>query len=149
MNKNDIMKYVLIAGAVYLVYRYLGAQAVQKDIASGEQTTPPTPGTGTKEITDGQTDAGDIAQSLVAAMQAAGYDPQGSYNGYEWNWFWQRSTPYNGSNIGPTELGISDTDKVYLTDAVAAIRKTLTGVSGLARLESLMASPKMMSAWGM
>ncbi len=43
MDKNQIIKWVLIAGAAYLVYRYLQNLQTQKAIASGEQTTQPTP----------------------------------------------------------------------------------------------------------
>jgi hypothetical protein len=81
---------------------------------------------------------------------AANYDPTAAYNGYQWGWFWQRASLYNGVDIGPTEIGVSDTATVYLADAVTAIRKILAGVSGLGDLEALMAAmPRLQSAWKM
>ena len=45
MNKNDIIKWVLIAGAAYLVYRYLTAQTSATPAVAA--------GTAPKEITAG------------------------------------------------------------------------------------------------
>lgn len=159
MNKNDLMKWLLIAGAVYLGYRYLQSSGLLAKILPGAQpgaqpdaavlpsaaspvivATPP-------QIAAPVATTPTVAQALTAAMRTQGYDPQAAYNGFEWNWFWQRTPFYNGVDIGPTELGIGNTDKVYMSDAVVAIRKIVTGVQGLGLLESLVATPRMLSAW--
>ena len=154
MDNNAIIKWVLIAGAAYLVYRYLDAQGFLGTAApalpapdTNQTVTPPA------QITDGSTttqtspppSSSAITQSLKTAMTANGFDPNGQYGGYEWAWFWQRSSLYNGKDIGPTELGISDTAKASLSSAVAAIEKILS--PGLAGLQALMADRRMMSAW--
>ena len=155
MDKNTIIKWVLIGGAAYLVYRYLDAQGYFGAAAPalptpqpGQTVAPPA------QITDGSIPVTQtappptgsaIVQSLKAAMAANGYDPNGQYGGYEWAWFWQRASLYNGKDIGPTELGISDTAKAYLSSAVTAIEKVLS--PGLAGLQALMADRRMMSAW--
>ena len=153
MDKNAIIKWVLIAGAAYLVYRYLdtsGFFGTATPVLPAPQpgTTPPA------QITDGSTTAqtvtpppssSEITQSLKTAMTANGFDPNGQYGGYEWAWFWQRASLYNGKDIGPTELGIADTDKASLAAAVAAIQNVLS--PGLAGLAALMADRRMLSAW--
>jgi hypothetical protein len=122
---KDILKWVLIAGAAYLVYRYLtqmSASATQQTTAALPDTTATADTTATTTTTPVTTVAKPettaatptVAQSWVAVMQTLGYDPQGSYNGYEWNYFWERTSIYNGTVIGPAEMGIGDTDKVPL-----------------------------------
>jgi hypothetical protein len=171
VNKSDIMKWLLIAGAAYLVYRYLQQSGVfgkpQVAAGAGDGSQPDT-GVGTgaaKQIeppastaTVAQTPT--IAQALTAAMKSTNYDPYADYNGYEWGWFWERTALYNGVPIGPTELGISDTTKVPMSEAVNAIRKILAGVAGLDTvgdtagvnlgvLNAMMSTPRMISAWSM
>jgi hypothetical protein len=152
MDKNAIIKWVLIAGAAYLVYRYLDAQGFFGTAAPALPTPQPGQTVAQAQITDGSTTAqappptsSAIVESLKAAMTANGYDSTGQYGGYEWAWFWQRASLYNGKDIGPTELGISDTDKVFLASAVPAIEKVLS--PGLAGLAAMMADRRMLSAW--
>ncbi len=160
---KDILKWVLIAGAAYLVYRYLtqmSASSTQQataalpdttttagtTVSTTTTTTPTTPVT-TVATPETTTATPTVAQSLITVMQNLGYDPQGTYNGYEWNYFWERTSIYNGIVIGPTEMGIGDTDRVPLSAAVAAIHKILSGVQGLSNLP--LPSHQMISAWSM
>jgi hypothetical protein len=152
---KDLLKWVLIAGAAYLVYRYLSqmaSSATQQATAALPDTTGTTvpaatvvvePGTEPVTVAASPT----VAQSLSTVMRQLGYDPQGSYTGYEWAYFWERTPIYNGTAIGPTELGIGESEKAPLSVAVAAIRKILSGVAGLSRLP--FPSHQMMSAWSM
>ena len=130
MNKEDIFKYVLIAGAAYLVYRYLSQSGLFTGLTAQPAVVVPST-TETKQITAAKTTP-DVAQSLITAAKAANYDPNGLFNGYQWNYFWQRASMYNGVDIGPTELGISDTATVPLSEAVTAVNKILsTGMKDL------------------
>jgi hypothetical protein len=156
MDKNAIIKWVLIAGAAYLVYRYLDSSGFFGTATTDLPATQPNQTVVPAQITDGSATtqtattaptSSEITESLKAAMTANGFDPVEQYGGYEWAWFWQRASLYNGKDIGPTELGISDTEKVYLASAVSAIEKVLS--PGLAGLEALMADRRMMSAWTM
>ena len=161
MNKNDIIKWVLIAGAAYLVYRYLTAQTAAAPAATAGATPKEiTAGAGAGTGSGAGTGAGasntastpTIAQALVAAATKLGYDPNADYNGYEWGYFWQRTPIYNGKDIGPTELGLSDTGKAPLSVAVAAVGKILSGVAGidgLSRLQQAFGAYTPVSGWSM
>jgi hypothetical protein len=166
VNKGDVMKWLLIAGAAYLVYRYLqqsgffttaaapavgapGTDAAAADAAARAAAAAAAGGNAADQVVAAAAATPTIAQALAASVQAANYDPYASYNGFQWNWFWQRTPLYNGVDIGPTELGISDTATVPLAAAVTAIRSILGGVAGLASLQTLLASPRMLSAWSM
>jgi hypothetical protein len=157
MDKNSLIKWALIAGAAYLLYRYavaqgwLGAAPAAGQIPEGTApgaTTTPAPATTETTVAPSTTPAVDaISQSLVAAMQANGLDPAAQYGGYEWGWIWQRAALNNGKPFGPTEMGISDTDKAGLAEAAAAIRATYG--SGMGKLLLMPASPAFASAWRM
>jgi hypothetical protein len=148
MNKEDIFKYVLIAGAAYLVYRYLSQSGLFTSLTAQPAAALPAAATVVvPQITAAKTTP-DVAQSLITAAKAANYDPNGLYNGYQWNYFWQRAALYNGVDIGPTELGISETSTVPLSEAVKAVNTILaTGMKGLdfSRLAQLLPA----SSWSM
>jgi hypothetical protein len=157
VNKNDIIKWVLIAGAAYLVYRYLDSAGYFGTAATALPASQPA--VAPAQITDGSTattqtvtaqaapstDA--IAQALIASIQAANMDPSGSYNGYQWSWFYQRTPLYKNEVIGPTDMQLGQTETVPLAAAAAKIRAFLApGISGLS---ALMASQRFASAWTM
>jgi len=158
VNKNNVIKWVLIAGAAYLVYRYLQSSGIlggkALPAAEPEQEPAPTPAPATSvapstTVAASTTSAASISQSLTAAMQEAGYDPNAEYDGYQWAWFWQHSSLYNGAPLGPTELGIGQQEKVLMPVAVEAVGRALSGLHGLEMLRNLMATPRMLSAWTM
>ena len=154
MDKTSIIKWVLIAGAAYLVYRYLDTQGF---FGSATPALPaPQPATGAATTTTAQVQApapatapsvDAISQALSAAIRAASMDPSGSYDGYQWAWFWGHTPLFKNETMGPTELQMGQTETVPLASAAAKIRAILS--PGMAGLQALMADRRLMSAWAM
>ena len=129
---KGVIKIVLIAGAAYLVYKYAesaGWLGVATPALPGVVTPPANQIAATHPV-----DPSVIVQALRAAATANGMSADNNFGGYEWGWIWQRSSLYNGSPIGPAELGISDTEKVPIARAVSAIQAILPPVAGLGNL---------------
>jgi hypothetical protein len=153
MDKNSLIKWALIAGAAYLVYRYLVASGYLGGTAAPE-VLPLTPGAQPPATAQAATplvvlSEAQITQALSDAISYNGDDPAAAYNGYQWAWFFARSSIYRDVNFGPREMGLSDTETVPISTAVAKLHEIFsTGVSGLGRLR-LLPSPAFASAWSM
>ena len=165
MDKDGILKWVLIAGAAYLVYRYLQTQGIigQVQPALPPPTTPPIPprAVGDEEVEPPpeplalppaeEEELGlpfGLAQSLAESATALGYNPANTFTGHEWNFFWTRASVFNGLEVGPAEMGLRETQKVYIAEAVRRMqqyfRTAAAGVSGL----PLSARARFAQAWG-
>jgi hypothetical protein len=68
-----------------------------------------------------------LLYELGSLAQANGYDPAGTYDGYEIGWFYSRTPSASGYVIGPTELGIGQTEKITLLSAAGKIASFLSG----------------------
>ncbi len=83
--------------------------------------TEKTPASGTLSSVGVQSD------EIQRVIESLGYDPAGSYNGYEWDYFYKRSQLYSGIVVGPAELGLSESDRINLSEFTrryAAYNKT-------------------------
>jgi len=165
MGKEDILKWVLIAGAAYLVYRYLqtqgmlgpaqsalpaaaqpGAEAVEPPAGDDETPPPPPPPPPPAEEQEPGIPFG-MARSLAESVTALGYDPTKTYTGHEWNFFWTRASVFNGVEVGPAEMGLLETQKVYIEEALRRMQAYLRSSAGVAGLP-LAARARFAQVWG-
>ena len=142
MKTEDLIKWALIAGAAYMVYRYLAQSGIFNALLPGAALQPTvTGGAGTSTSTGASAslDATTIYNALKAAIVAAGADPAAPLNGWDAAYWWARSSIYNGVDfIGPGQLGIVPMDA---TTAVAeAARLDLATMSG--KIATYLASHK-------
>lgn len=166
MDKDGILKWVLIAGAAYLLYRYLQGQGIIGQPQDGLLVVGPQPGSEAREEPEEPAAAEDrvlppieeeelgvpfgLAQSLAESVTALGYNPAHTFTGHEWGYFWKSAAVFNGLEVGPTEMGLRETQKVYIAEAVRRMqdyfRRTFqaAGVSGL----PLSARARFAQAWG-
>ena len=174
MDKNSIIKWLLIAGAAYLVYRYLQSSGY---LSGASTTSLPQPSTGTalpqtstvvqtQQPTTGVSvpapspalppavTAQDVAASLTAVP---GFSYWGlnnesgatTQNAWAWNYYWQRASLYDGRFAGPAELGVPTDLQMTLDDYSQRVYNLLfassTGISGLLMLPP----PAFAAAWKM
>lgn len=140
MNKNDIIKWVLIAGAAYLVYRYLQGQGMlggkpQAEIAPGEKTEekaalPPPPA----EFVD---ITADKLQAYATSRMPPTWD--GRLTISEWNWMTSQMTGKQQTTTLP-----GGSEPIYVAEYLA-LRKG-AGISGLMQA---FGSYQMASGWQM
>jgi hypothetical protein len=163
MDKNTLIKWALIAGAAYLVYRYAVAQgwiggtaAIVAPSGGGVQ-----PDTGAAPVVVSPPTTVTAAQ-IAASLQAIpgfmywGPDPNSvtpganTQDGYHWNFFWKLASLYNGRDAGPAEVAASDNEQMTLADYSQRVYNLFfapTGVSGLSLMR--LPSPAFASAWKM
>ena len=158
MDKNTIIKWVLIGGAIYLVYRYLQssgylgttataatpqvAAATQTQVQAQTQTQTPAASTGPN--------ASQIAAAILA-VPGFYYDGGGStQNAYQWNYWWMRSSLSNNRDAAPAELGVDPNLQMTVDEyaqRVVSLFFSSSGVSGLDLFR--LPSPAFASAWRM
>jgi hypothetical protein len=160
MDKNTLIKWALIAGAAYLVYRYavsqgwIGGSTTAVGNASSTGTiTATTSSTGTAATASTSTPnrtTSEVAASILA-VPGFYYDGGGNtQNAYQWNYWWMRSSVTNNKNAAPAELGV-DPDLQMTVDEYAQrvvnLYFSTSGVSGLGLLR--LPSPAFAAAWKM
>jgi hypothetical protein len=71
-------------------------------------------------------------------------------NGHHWNYYWRRSSLFNGRDAGPGEVGAAEDAQMTLEDYSSRVYNLFfappAGVSGLLLMP---ASPAFASAWRM
>ncbi len=83
-----------------------------------------TPSSGTVPTTNA---ASGVELELSSVAQLNGLDPKGTFNGYEIGWLYERTQSSSGYVIGPSELGIQDTERITIAQAAAKIEAYLAG----------------------
>ena len=151
MKTGDIFKYVLIAGAVYLVYKYLSQSGLFAGF-TGEQpaVVPAQPAAEIKQIAAPASQQASVTtQSLLAFVKPTRPpDWDGKATISEWNWYVSKMT----NTIQQTDLSFGESvpDPVTVDDYMA--RRVKAGISGLgeARLDfSRLAQLLPASNWSM
>jgi hypothetical protein len=132
MKTEDIIKYALIAGAVFLVYRYLS----QSGLFTGftEPALPPAqPAVEVKQIEAPASQKASVTtQSLLAFVKPTRPpDWDGKATISEWNWYVSKMT----GTIQQTDLSFGESvpDPVTVDDYLA--RRVKAGISGVNRLD--------------
>ena len=112
--ENSVIKWVLIGGALYLVYRYLetsGYLGAPQQLPPGQGLPPEQPAVTSKPAVTAE----DVADSISAAP---GFYLEGggnTQNAYQWNYWWMRSALNTARrDAAPAELGIEDTTEMTL-----------------------------------
>ena len=156
MDKNTIIKWVLIAGAAYLVYRYLqsaGYLGASTTTAAATATTPATIAAATTAAA-ATTTVKPTAAEIAASIQAVPgfyYDGGGStQNAYQWNYWWMRSSLTNHRDAAPAELGVDPGLQMTADEYAQRVVNLYFSTSGVSGLDLLrLPSPAFAAAWRM
>lgn len=127
MKQSDILKYVLIAGAVYLVYKYLSQSGLFTGLT--QQPALPAPAPEVKQIAAPASQKVAVTtQSLLAFVKPTRPpDWDGKATISEWNWYVSKMT----GTIQQTDLSFGESvpDPVTVDDYMA--RRVKAGISGM------------------
>ncbi len=130
MNKDDLMKWLLIAGAAYLVYRFLQAQAQAKAKAAEVGETPPAKELPPADkVPDKPAGFAEVKRDALIAFAKGrmGEGWEGLLTISQWNWMVSQMTKVEQQ----TDLSFGEdvTNPVSVDDYLA--RRARAGISGL------------------
>lgn len=153
MDKNTIIKWVLIAGAAYLVYRWAVTQGYIGGAPVGNESLPldrTVDVTTTNVVAATTPTAATIAASILAAPGFY-YDPAGSntQNAYQWNYWWMRSSLTNHRDAAPMELGIDPGTQLTVDEYAQRVFNLYFLPAGLSGLLERLPTPAFAAAWRM
>lgn len=127
MNKNDLMKWLLIAGAAYLVYRFLQTQSQAKTV----ETPPAKELPPADKVPEKPSGFAEVKRDALVAFAKGrmGETWEGLLTISQWNWMVSQMTGVEQQ----TDLSFGEDvpDPVSIDDYLA--RRAKAGISGLER----------------